>query len=146
MASYNVRLMNGAFFSDVTDNVMFQMLEQLNVRDIESYETGEILYQSKAAKAEDGKVGGITRASVAVRGVKEYDEPIVLPMAKEWLIITHADIPTCSYRTDDEQYATKRFERSVSSMWYDGPFYDEVRLYHNGRVIRAAVLGHEIVL
>lgn len=92
------------------------------------------------------KVGGIARASVAVCGVKEYDEPIVLPMAKEWLVVTHADIPTCSYRTDDEQYATKRFERSVSSKWYDGPFYDEVRLYHNGRVIRAAVLGHEIVL
>lgn len=146
MESYNVRLMCGAQFTDVPDSVMFQMLEQLNVRDVASYETGEVLYQSKAAKAEDGKVSGITRASIAVRGVKEYDEPIVLPMAKEWLIITHADIPTCSYRTDDEQYATKRFERSVSSMWYDGPFYDEVRLYHNGRVIRAAVLGHEIVL
>lgn len=92
------------------------------------------------------KVGGITRASVDVRGVKEYDEPIVLPMAKEWLVVTRADIPTCSYRTDNEQYAMKRFERSVSSKWYDGPFYDEVRLYHNGRVIRAAFLGHEIVL
>ena len=92
------------------------------------------------------KVDGITRASVSIRGVKEYDEPIVLPMAKEWLVITRADIPTRSYRTDDEQYATKHFERSVSSKWYDGPFYDEVRLYHNGRVIRAAVLGHEIVL
>lgn len=91
------------------------------------------------------KVGGITRVS-ASRGVKQYDEPVVLPMAKEWLVVTHADIPTCPYRTDDEQYATNRFERSVSMKWYDVPFYDEVRLYHNGRVIRAAVLGHEIVL
>lgn len=154
MATYNIRLMDGTRFTDVADHVIFQMLEQLNVRDIASHETGEILYQSKAAKEEEGvsedkpiaKVGGITHASVAVRGVKEYDEPIVLPMAKEWLIVTHADIPTCSYRTDDENYAMKRFERSVSSKWYDGPFYDEVRLYHNGRVIRAAVLGHEIVL
>lgn len=92
------------------------------------------------------KVGGITRASVAVRGIKEYDEPIVLPMAKEWLIVTRADIPTCPFRTDNEQYATKRFERSVSSKWYDKPFYDEVRLYHNGAVVRAAVLGYEIIL
>nr|DAE59279.1 MAG TPA: hypothetical protein [Caudoviricetes sp.] len=92
------------------------------------------------------KVGGITRASVSVRGVKEYDEPIVLPMVKEWLIVTRADIPTCPFRTDNEQYATKRFERSVSSKWCDKPFYDEVRLYHNGAVVRAAVLGYEIIL
>lgn len=92
------------------------------------------------------KVGGITRASVAVRGIKEYDEPIVLPMAEEWLVVTHADVPTCSFRTDNEQYATKRFERSVSSKWYDKPFYDEVRLYHNGAIVRAAVLGYEIIL
>lgn len=92
------------------------------------------------------KVGSITRTSAAVRGVKEYDEPVVLPMAKKWLVVTHADIPTFSYRTNDEQYATKSFERRVSSKWNDGPFYDEVRLYHNGRVVRAAVLGHEIVL
>lgn len=113
-------------------------------------ETGKILWGSlehhvKSAETKK-KVGGITRASVSVRGVKEYDEPIILPMAREWLVVTHADIPTRSFRTDDQQYATKRFERSVSSKWYDGPFYDEVRLYHNGRVIRAAVLGHEIVL
>lgn len=92
------------------------------------------------------KVGGITRASVTVRGVKQYDEPVILPMAREWLVVTHADIPTCSFRTDDGNYAANRFERSVSIKWDKGPFYDEVRLYHNGRVIRAAVLGHEIVL
>ena len=92
------------------------------------------------------KVGGITRASVTVRGVKQYDEPVILPMAKEWLIVTHADIPTCPFRTDNEQYAMKRFERSVSSKWYDEPFYDEVRLYHNGAVVRAAVLGYETIL
>ena len=113
-------------------------------------ETGKVLWGSLERPMKPNKpktkVGGITRASVVVRGVKEYDEPIVLPMAKEWLVVTHADIPTCSYRTDDEQYAMKRFERSVSNKWNGGPFYDEVRLYRNGRVIRAAVLGHEIVL
>lgn len=62
MATYNIRLMDGALFSDVPDNVMFQMLEQLNVRDVASHETGEILYQSRNAKTEERKVGGITIA------------------------------------------------------------------------------------
>lgn len=97
MASYNVRLMNGAFFSDVTDNVMFQMLEQLNVRNIESYETGEILYQSKAAKAEDSKVGGITRANnfMVVQTIHEahddvsyVEEGLTEKAAKELLSLT----------------------------------------------------------
>lgn len=97
MASYNVRLMNGAFFSDVTDNVMFQMLEQLNVRDIESYETGEILYQSKAAKAEDGKVGSITRTNnfMVVQTIHEahddvsyVEEGLTEKAAKELLSLT----------------------------------------------------------
>lgn len=59
MATYNIRLMDGTQFSDVPDNVIFQMLEQLNVRDVASQETGEILYQSRNAKAEKSKVGGI---------------------------------------------------------------------------------------
>lgn len=62
MATYNIRLMDGTQFSDVPDNVIFQMLEQLNVRDVASQETGEILYQSRNAKAEKSKVGGITIA------------------------------------------------------------------------------------
>lgn len=146
---YNVVMESGESLSDVDDETVFKMLSAaLPIRHIENARDGYIMYSRPESKpaVKVKTADSITRASVAVRGVKEYDEPIVLPMAKEWLIITHADISTCSYRTDDEQYATKRFERSVSSMWYDGPFYDEVRLYHNGRVIRAAVLGHEIVL
>lgn len=146
---YNVVMESGESLSDVDDETVFKMLSAaLPIRHIENARDGYIMYSRPESKpaVKVKTADSITRASVAVRGVKEYDEPIVLPMAKEWLIITHADIPTCSYRTDDEQYAAKRFERSVSSMWYDGPFYDEVRLYHNGRVIRAAVLGHEIVL
>lgn len=143
MAMYHVCLSDGTLFTDVSDTTMLQMMEKLDVDNVASADTGELLYLKP--KKPVGKVGGITRAS-ASRGVKQYDEPVVLPMAKEWVVVTHADIPTCSFRADNEQYATKRFERSVSSKWYDGPFYDEVRLYHNGRVIRAAVLGHEIVL
>ncbi len=113
-------------------------------------ETGKILWGSLEHSMKPNKpktkVGGITRESVTVRGVKQYDEPVILPMARKWLIVTHADIPTCPFRIDNEQYAMKRFERSVSSKWYDKPFYDEVRLYHNGAVVRAAVLGHEIIL
>ena len=97
MASYNVRLMDGTFFSDVTDNVMFQMLEQLSVRDIESYETGEILYQSKAAKSEDAKICGITRANnfMVVKTIHEshddvsyVEEGLTEKAAKEWLSLT----------------------------------------------------------
>jgi len=143
MAMYHVCLSDGTLFTDVSDTTMLQMMEKLDVDNVASADTGELLYLKP--KKPVGKVGGITRAN-ASRGVKQYDEPVVLPMAKEWVVVTHADIPTCSFRADNEQYATKRFERSVSSKWYDGPFYDEVRLYHNGRVIRAAVLGHEIVL
>ena len=97
MATYNVRLMDGTFFTDVADNVMFQMLEQLSVRVVESYETGEILYQSKAAKAEDVKVSGITRAKnfMVVKIIHEahddvsyVEEGLTEKAAKEWLSLT----------------------------------------------------------
>lgn len=144
---YNVTMESGEKLSQLDDDTVFKMLSAgAPIKFVKNARDGYIMYSRPECKPVVKKVGGITRASVAVRGVKEYDEPIVLPMAKEWLVVTHADIPTCSFRTDDEQYAMKRFERSVSRKWYYSPFYDEVRLYHNGRVIRAAVLGHEIVL
>lgn len=144
----NVVMESGEKLSDVDDDTVFKMLSAgLPIRYVENARDGYITYSRPESKpvAKVKKVGGITRAS-ASRGVKQYDEPVVLPMAKEWLVVTHADIPTCPFRIDNEQYATKRFERSVSSKWYDKPFYDEVRLYHNGAVVRAAVLGHEIIL
>lgn len=147
--THNVTMESGEELSQLDDDTVFKMLSAgLPVKYVENTRDGYIMYKRPESKpvAKVKKVGCITRASVAVRGVKQYDEPVVLPMTKEWLIVTHADIPTCPFRTDNEQYATKRFERSVSSKWYDAPFYDEVRLYHNGRVIRAAVLGHEIIL
>ena len=147
---YNVIMESGEELSELDDDTVFKMMSSgAPIKFVENTRDGYIMYkrpESKPAVKVKAKIGGITRASVAVRGVKEYDEPVVLPMAKEWLVVTHADIPTCPFRTDNEQYATKRFERSVSSKWNDGPFYDEVRLYHNGTVVRAAVLGHEIVL
>ena len=144
---YNLVMESGEELTQLDDDTVFKMLSAgLPIRYVENARDGYIMYSRPESKPVVKKVGGITRASVSVRGVKEYDEPIILPMAREWLVVTHADIPTCSFRTDDEQYATKRFERSVSSKWYDGPFYDEVRLYHNGRVIRAAVLGQEVIL
>lgn len=145
---YNVTMESGEELYQLDDDTVFKMLSAgLPIRYVENARDGYITYSRPESKpvAKVKKVGGITRAS-ASRGVKQYDEPVVLPMAKEWLIVTRADIPTCPFRTDNEQYATKRFERSVSSKWYDKPFYDEVRLYHNGAVVRAAVLGYEIIL
>lgn len=145
---YNVTMESGEEFHQLDDDTVFKMLSAgLPVRYVENARDRYITYSRPESKpvAKVKKVGSITRVS-ASRGVKQYDEPVVLPMAKEWLVVTHADIPTCPFRIDNEQYATKRFERSVSSKWYDKPFYDEVRLYHNGAVVRAAVLGHEIIL
>lgn len=145
---YNVTMESGEELHQLDDDTVFKMLSAgLPVRYVENARDGYITYSRPESKpvAKVKKVGGITRAS-ASRGIKQYDEPVVLPMAKEWLIVTRADIPTCPFRTDNEQYATKRFERSVSSKWHDKPFYDEVRLYHNGAVVRAAVLGYEIIL
>lgn len=146
---YNVTMESGEELSQLDDDTVFKMLSAgLPVKFVKNARDGYIMYSRPESKSavKVKRVGGITRASVAVRGVKEYDEPIVLPMAREWVVVTHADIPTCSFRTDDGNYAAKRFERSVSSKWYYKPFYDEVRLYHNGAVVRAAVLGHEIIL
>ena len=146
---YNVVMESGESLSDVDDETVFKMLSAaLPIRHIENARDGYIMYSRPESKpaVKVKTADSITRASVTVRGVKQYDEPVILPMAREWFVVTHADIPTCHYGTDDEQYATKRFERSVSRKWYYDPFYDEVRLYHNGRVIRAAVFGHEIVL
>lgn len=146
---YNVVMESGESLSDVDDETVFKMLSAaLPIRHIENARDGYIMYSRPESKpaVKVKTADSITRASVTVRGVKQYDEPVILPMAREWFVVTHADIPTCHYGTDDEQYATKRFERSVSRKWCYDPFYDEVRLYHNGRVIRAAVLGHEIVL
>lgn len=145
---YNVVMESGEILSNVDDDTVFKMLSAgLPIRYVENARDGYITYSRPESKpvAKVKKVGGITCAN-ASRGVKQYDEPVVLPMVKEWLVVTRADIPTCSFRTDNEQYAMKRFERSVSSKWYDKPFYDEVRLYHNGAVVRAAVLGYEIIL
>lgn len=146
---YNVIMESGERLCQLDDEMVFKMLSAgLPVAFVENARDGYIMYkqpESKPAVKVKTKVGGITRAC-ASRGVKQYDEPVVLPMVKEWLVVTHADIPTCSYRTDDEQYATNRFERSISLKWHNSPFYDEVRLYHNGRVIRAAILGYEVIL
>lgn len=145
---YNVAMESGEELYQLDDDTVFKMLSAgLPIRYVENARDGYITYSRPESKpvAKVKKVGGITRAS-ASRGVKQYDEPVILPMARKWLIVTHADIPTCPFRIDNEQYAMKRFERSVSSKWYDKPFYDEVRLYHNGAVVRAAVLGHEIIL
>lgn len=145
MATYNIRLMNGAFFSDVTDNVMFQMLEQLNVRDIESYETGEILYQSKAAKAEDAKVGGITRADKPIvpwyrpaEASQQYVDaigPCVTPSNRNFTVVVLYDYePTWVGSFHGEDVAFDFFERRVKNK-------RTVMLYKGNRLVCRAFNG-----
>lgn len=123
---YNVTMESGEELSQLDDDTVFKMLSAgLPVKFIENARDGYIMYSRPESKpaVKVKRVSGITRASES-RGVKQYDEPVVLPMVKEWLVVTRADVPTCSYRTDDEQYATKNFEICVSKKWNGEPFYD----------------------
>lgn len=76
----------------------------------------------------------------------QYETPLVIPSEREWVVTTRSDIGDHSLSTSFAETAMKWFEQKVSKTWLDKPFYDEIRLYHNGVVVRAAVMGHEIVL
>lgn len=145
MATYDIRLMNGAHFTDVADHVMFQMLEQLNVRDVASCETGEILYQSKAAKGEERishmslaemlesegpelvvRVRDILHAS-ASRGVKQYENPIFasIPDESNWYTVAIVDMydDVAVYRFNDYYEAEKRFKDALGKSWFSATMW-----------------------
>lgn len=91
------------------------------------------------------KVGSITRTSAAVRGVKEYDDAIIIPMAKEWAVLDRADIGDHYRVMEFKDNAINMFEQKTERKWCNRPFYDEVRLYHNGMLVRLSVNGHEFI-
>lgn len=112
-------------------------------------ETGKILWGSlehhvKFAETKK-KVGGITRASVTVRGVKQYDDAIIIPMAKEWVVLDRACIGDHYHVMEFKNNAINMFEQKTERKWCNRPFYDEVRLYHNGMLVRLSVNGHEFI-
>lgn len=145
MATYNIRLMDGAYFTDVADNVMFQMLEQLNVRDVASRETGEILYQSKAAKEEERishmslaemlesegselvvRVRDILHASVT-HGIKQYENAVLIPIPDEnnWYTVAIVDMydDVAVYRFNDHDEAEKRFKSTLGKSWFSATMW-----------------------
>ena len=143
---YDVTMENGEELSQLDDETVFKMLSVgLPIKFVTSARDGYIMYKRPERKPVI-KVGGITRASATVHGVRQYDTAIIIPMPKEWQVVTHSDIPTRIYYTMFEQYAVRRFENAISSKWGCVPFYDEVRLYHDGIVVRAGVNGKEITL
>ena len=87
---YNVTMESGEELSQLDDDTVFKMLSAgLPVKFIENARDGYIMYSRPESKpaVKVKRVSGITRAS-ASRGVKQYDEPVVLPMVKEWLVVT----------------------------------------------------------
>lgn len=78
---YNVVMESGERLSDVDDETVFKMLSAgLPVKYVENARDGYIMYARPESKpvAKVKKVGGITRAS-ASRGVKQYNDPVIIP-------------------------------------------------------------------
>ena len=91
------------------------------------------------------KVGGVTRAS-AFHGVKQYDNAIIIPMRKEWAILSRADIGDYFRTMEFKSNAVNIFEQKAKRTWFNRPFYDEIRLYHNGILVRFSINGHELTM
>lgn len=88
------------------------------------------------------KVGGITRASASR---EQYDDAIIIPMAKEWAVLDRSDIGDHYRVMEFKDNAIYIFEQKTERKWCNRPFYDEVRLYHNGMLVRLSVNGHEFI-
>ena len=91
------------------------------------------------------KIGGIARAS-ACHGVKQYDNAVIIPMAKEWAILSRADIGNYYRTMEFKSNAVNIFEQKAKRTWCNRPFYDEIRLYHNGILVRFSINGHELTM
>lgn len=146
---YNVIMESGERLYQLDDETVFKMLSAgLPVAFVENARDGYIMYkrpESKPAVKVKAKVGGITRARVR-HGVKQYDDAIIIPMAKEWAILSRADIGDYYRTMEFENNAVNIFEQKAKRTWCNRPFYDEIRLYHNGALVRFSVNGHELAM
>lgn len=78
---YNVVMESGERLSDVDDETVFKMLSAaLPIRHVENARDGYIIYSRPESKpaVKVKRVGGIIRAS-ANRGVKQYNDPVIIP-------------------------------------------------------------------
>lgn len=147
--TYNVIMESGERLCQLDDETVFKMLSaELPVKYVENARDRYIMYSRPESEpaVKVKRVSGITRAHKEAKAVKQYDNAVIIPMAKEWVVITRADVDTFPHGTNREELALSWFERSASKMWFQSHFYDEVRLYHNGVIARISVKGHEIDL
>ena len=147
--TYNVTMESGERLCQLDDEIVFKMLSAgLPVKYVENARDGYIMYarpESKPTVKVKAKVGGVTRAS-ACHGVKQYENAIIIPMKAEWMIVTRADIQTRPTATSFAKNASDWFMQKTTATWFGSPFYDEVRLYHNGILVRFSINGHELTM
>lgn len=146
--TYNVTMENGERLCQLDDDTVFKMLSAgLPVKYVENARDGYIMYKRPESKSavNNKKVGGITHAS-ACHGVKQYDNAIIILMRKEWAILSRADIGDYYRTMEFESNAVNIFEQKAKRTWCNRPFYDEIRLYHNGILVRFSVNGHELAM
>lgn len=142
---YNVTMESGEELSQLDDDTVFKMLSSgLPIRHVENARDGYIMYSRPESKpaVKVKKVGGITRASASR---EQYDDAIIIPMAKEWAVLDRADIGDHYRVMEFKDNAINMFEQKTERKWCNRPFYDEVRLYHNGMLVRLSVNGHEFI-
>lgn len=142
---YNVVMESGEILSDVDDETVFKMLSAgLPVLHVENARDGYIMYSRPDPKpaVKVKKVSGITRASASC---EQYDDAIIIPMAKEWAILDRSDVGDYYRVMEFKDNAINMFEQKTERKWRNRPFYDEVRLYHNGMLVRLSVNGHEFI-
>ncbi len=77
---------------------------------------------------------------------QQYVDAIIIPMAKEWAILSRADIGDYFRTMEFKSNAVSIFEQKAKRTWCNRPFYDEIRLYHNGILVRFSVNGHELTM
>lgn len=142
---YNVTMESGEKLSQLDDETVFKMLSAgLPVKYVENARDGYIIYSRPESKpaVKVKRVGGITRASASR---EQYDDAIIIPMAKEWAVLARTDICDHYRVMESKDNAINMVEQKTERKWFDRPFYDEVRLYHNGMLVRLSVNGHEFI-
>lgn len=142
---YNVTMESGEELFQLGDDTVFKMLSAgLPIRHVENARDGYIMYSRPESKpaVKIKRVDGITRASASR---EQYDDAIIIPMAKEWAVLDRADIGDHYRVIEFKDNAINMFEQKTERKWCNRPFYDEVRLYHNGMLVRLSVNGHEFI-
>lgn len=156
-STYDILFKSGARLYSVSAETAFQAVTVPEVRFITDHEYGHIVWpyingngvQSMEQNNEPelpkkAKVGGITRADSVVTPMEQYDEPLIVPMAYEWGILTFGkNIKPRISNFRNGSLASSFFKSDTEKTWMDGFYYDEVRLYHNGKPVRISSFGFE---